>query len=164
MLLIILILIFVRPFICTLAFPYLNFVYSLVLLIFLGVYLFYKKPSFLKIQGLNYPWILFYLALCLSMFFSQNRFNSLAQLYQYLSGLGLFWVAYSLSERNKLLTIQTLVLAGLVISVLAIYQYLFGFKHVLDYLSVNRLSFPFILDYLQRKRGFFPFEIGRAHV
>ena len=40
---------------------------------------------------------------------------------------------------------------------MAIYQYLFGFKHVLDYLSTNKLSFPFTLDYLGRNRVFFPF-------
>ncbi|MCX5698316.1 MAG: O-antigen ligase family protein [Candidatus Omnitrophica bacterium] len=157
MLLIILAVIFIRPFICALAFPYLNFIYSLALLIFLGAYLIYKKPSFTKIQTLIHPFILFCLALFVSVIFSQNKLNSLAQLYQYLSGLSLFLFAASLSEKDKLLTMQTVILAGLVISFLAIYQYLFGFKHVLDYLSTNKLSFPFILDYLGRKRVFFPF-------
>jgi O-antigen ligase len=157
MLLIILVVIFVRPFICALAFPYLNWVYSLALLIFLGAYLIYKKPAFTKIQNLIYPVILFYLALCLSVIFSQDKSNSLAQLYQYISGLSLFLIAASLSEKDKLLTTQTVILAGLVISFLAIYQYLFGFQHVLDYLSTNKLSLPPILDYLQRKRVFFPF-------
>lgn len=157
MLLIILILIFLRPFICALAFPYLNFVYSIALLIFLGAYLIYKKPSFTKIQTLTYPLILFSLALCVSTVFSQNKLNSLAQLYQYVSGLSLFWVAVSLSEKDKLRTIQVIILASLVISLLAVYQYFFGFKHVLDYLSTNKLSFSFALDYLQRKRVFLPF-------
>ena len=157
MLWIILIVIFIRPFICALAFPYLNFVYSLTLLIFLGAYLTYRKPSFTKIQAPIYPFILFYLGLCVSVIFSQDKSNSLAQLYQYISGLSLFLIAASLSGKDKLLTIQTVILAGLVVSFLAIYQYLFGFKHVLDYLSTNKLSFPFILDYLQRKRVFSPF-------
>jgi putative inorganic carbon (HCO3(-)) transporter len=91
------------------------------------------------------------------MFFSQDRFNSLAQLYPYLSGLGLFWVASSLSKKDQLFTIQAIILAGLVISILAIYQYWFGFKHVSDYLASNRLSGHFILDCLQSKRVFFPF-------
>ncbi len=156
MLLVILIVIFARPFICALAFPYLNLVYSLTLLVFLGVYLIYKKPSFTKIQTLIFPLVLFYAGLGVSVIFSQDKSNSLAQLYQYISGLSLFLIAASLSEEDKLLTIRTVILAGLVISFLAIYQYLFGFKHVLDYLSANKLSFPFILDYLQRKRVFFP--------
>ncbi|MBU4252133.1 MAG: O-antigen ligase family protein [Candidatus Omnitrophica bacterium] len=157
MLWIILAVIFARPFICALAFPYLNFVYSLALLICLGAYLIYKKPALTKIRSLIYPCILFSLALCVSVIFSQDRPNSLAQLYPYISGLGLFLIAASFSEKDKLLTIQTVMLAGFVISLLAIYQYLFGFKHVLDYLSTHKLSSPFILDYLQRKRVFFPF-------
>ena len=157
MLLIILSVIFLRPFICALAFPYLNFVYSLTLLVLLGVYLIYKKPSFTKIQLLVHPLVLFYLALCVSVIFSQNTANSLAQLYQYISGLCLFLMAVSLSEKDKILTVQTFILAGLIISFLAIYQYFFGFKHLLDYLSTNNLTAPFVLDYLQRKRAFFPF-------
>lgn len=157
MLLIILIIIFLRPFICALAFPYLNWIYSLALLIFLGAYLVYKKPAFTRIQNLIYPVILFYLVLCLSVIFSQDKSNSLAQLYQYISGLSLFLIVASLSEKEKSLAIQTVILAGLVISFLAIYQYFFGFKHVLDYLSTNKFSFSFVLDYLQRKRVFLPF-------
>ena len=153
----ILTLIFARPFICALAFPYLNLVYSLTLLIFLGAYLIYKKPAFINIQAFIRPLVLFYLALFVSVIFSQNKFNSLAQLYVYLSGLILFLIAASLSEKDKLLFLQIIILAGLVISLVAIYQYLFGFKHVFGYLSANKLSFPFILDYLQRKRVFFPF-------
>jgi O-antigen ligase len=157
MLLIIASLIFIRPFICALAFPYLNFWLSLALLVILGSYLIYKKPLLAKVPGLIYPFFLFYLALCLSLFFSQDRFNSFTQLYQYLSGLGLLWVAVSLSDSQKRNAIQIITLAGLVISLLAIYQYLFGFKHVLDYLSANQLSLPFFLDYLTRQRAFFPF-------
>jgi len=162
MLLIILILIFLRPFICALAFPCLNLVYSLALLIFLGMYLIYKKPASIKIQTLILPLVLFCLALCLSVIFSQNKSNSLAQLYQYLSALSLFLFAASLSEKDKLLTIQTIILAGLVVGFLAIYQWLFGFKHVLDYLSINKLSVPFVLDYLGRKRVFLPFVTPSA--
>jgi len=163
MLLIILIVIFFRPFICALAFPYLNFVYSLVLLIFSGAYLIYRKPSLRRIQALIYPLILFCLALFISAIFSQDKFNSLAQLYPYISGLILFLTFATLaSEKDKLLTMQTIILTGLVISLLAIYQYLFGFKHALDYLSINQLSLPFASDYLQRKRVFFPFVTPSA--
>ncbi len=157
MLLIILILIFFRPFICALAFPYLNFVYSLTLLIFSGAYLIYKRPSFTGSKTLFYPFLLFCLTLFVSVIFSQNKSNSVAQLYLYIGGLILFLIAVSLSERDKLLTIQTVILAGLVVSLLAIYQYYFGFKHVLDYLSTNKPSVSLTLDYLQRGRVFLPF-------
>ena len=157
MLLFVLVLIFLRPFICALAFPYLNLAYSEALLIFSGAYLIYKKPSFTKIQTLIYPFILFYLFLFISVIFSQDKFNSLGQLYPYISGLSVFLVVVSLSsEKDKLLIRQTIILTGLVISLLAAYQYFFGFQHTLNYLSANKLSLPFAFDYLQRKRAFFP--------
>ena len=157
MLLIILIVIFLRPFICALAFPYLNFVYSWILLILSGAYLIYQKPSFAKTQSLIRPFLFFYLALLMSVIFSQDKANSLSQLYLYLSGLILFLIATSLSEKDKLLIIQTVIGAGLVISLMAIYQYFFGFKHLLNYLAIHKTSSPFILDYLQQQRAFFPF-------
>lgn len=157
LLLIIASLIFIRPFICALAFPYLNFGFSFALLFFLGLYLIHKKPLLPKAQGLVYPFILFYLALCLSLFFSRDRFNSLMQLYQYLTGLGLLWTAASLPDDDRQRAANVMVLAGLIISLLAIHQYLFGFNHVLNYMSEHQISLPFFLDYLQRKRAFFPF-------
>ena len=155
--LIFLIIIFIRPFICPLAFPYLNFIYSAALLIFLVVYIIYRNPLSSGIPALKRPLILFCLALFISIIFSQNKSISLAELYKYVSGIGLLLVGASLSEKNKLSAIQTILLAGLVISCLAIYQYFFSFNHVSDYLSNNRVSFPFALDYLQRKRVFLPF-------
>jgi O-antigen ligase len=155
--LVILSVIFIRPFICALAFPYLNLVYSLTLLIFLAAHVTCRKLTLTKTGIFVFPFILFLLALFLSVIFSQDKSNSFTQLYQYLIGLGLFLVAASLSEKEKLLTIQTIILAGLIISLLAIYQYFFGFQHVQDYLSTHNFSTPFILDYLQSKRVFYPF-------
>jgi len=157
MFLILLAAIFIRPFISTEAFPYLNFIYSEGLLIFLGIYVICKKLSFSKFRALAYPVILFILALFISLIFSQNKISSLSELYKYVTGLFLFLAAASLSEDDKTLTIQTIVLTGLAISLLAIYQYFLGFRHVADYLANNRLLLPFAADYLSRKRVFLPF-------
>lgn len=157
MLLFFLIAIFFRPFISAAAFPYLNSIYTWELLIFLGIYVIYKRLSFLRLPTLICPIILFALALLISLIFSQNKSDSLSELYKYISGLLLLLVAAFLSEKEKSLTIRVIVAAGLVISFLAIYQYFFGFRHVLNYLSDNKLSSPFALDYLARKRVFLPF-------
>lgn len=157
MLPVILIAIFIRPFISSLAFPYLNFIYSLGLLIFLCVYVIYKKVSFLGLQGLIYPVILYILALFISLIFSQDKVSSLSELYKYIIGLFLFLIAASLSEREELLVKQTITMAGLAISFLAIYQYFFGFRHLANYLSNSKFLFPFALDYLQSRRVFLPF-------
>lgn len=155
MLPILLILIFIRPFISSLAFPCLNVVYSTALVIFLSAYVFYKKSAFPKI--IIPPVILFFLALFASVIFSQNKLNSLPETYSCIAGLLLFFVAVSLPEKSRALVVKVIILTGLVVSFLAIYQYFFGFKHVSNYLSSHELSFPFALDCLQRKRVFLPF-------
>lgn len=157
MLPILLILIFIRPFISSLAFPCLNVVYSIALAIFLSAYVFYKKSAFP--QTIIYPVILFFAALFMSVLFSQNKLNSLPEVNSYIAGLLLFFVVVSLSEKRRALVIKTIILSGLAVSFLAIYQYFFGFKHVSNYLSSHELSFPFALDCLQRRRVFLPFII-----
>jgi len=152
-----LILIFVRPFVSSLAFPYLNLIYSELLFIFLGAYFINKKPLFLKPKALINPVILFFLALSISLIFSQNKVNSLSEFYKYISGLLLFLIAANLSEKEELLVKQTIIVTGLAISLLAIYQYFFGFKNLLDYILSNNIHSFFISDYLANKRVFVPF-------
>ncbi len=157
MLLIFTVLIFIRPFISSLAFPCLNFIYTTLLLFFLSAYIIYKKPPFSKIHALIRPVVLFILALAVSTVFSQNRQNSLLELHKYTGGVILFFIAASFSEKDRSLTIRVIIFAGLVISFLAIYQYFFGFRDLLDYLSNNKLQSIFVSDYLASRRVFVPF-------
>lgn len=157
MLSILLSLIFIRPFISSLAFPYLNFVHSALLVGFAFIWLITNGVSPKKIQSLKYPLILFCLALIISVVFSINKLDSLKEIYKYIAGLLLFLVAASLTYKDKVRLIHAIILAGFVISLLAIYQYFFGFRHILEYLASNKISSPFALDYIQRKRVYFPF-------
>lgn len=154
---ILLILIFIRPFISSLAFPYLNSIYSITFLIFLVSYSIIKKIPLGKISSLKYPLILFCLALISSVVFSPNKLNSLKEVYKYITGLLLFFIATSLTSNDKIRFIRTLILTGFIISILAIYQYLFGFQYLLEYISKEKISNAFVLDYISRKRVFFPF-------
>jgi len=141
-----------------LAFPYVNLIYSTGLLVFLSVWFFYKKGlSIRKIHTVKYPLILFCLALIISIAFSINKFNSLSEIYKYATAIILFLIVASLSFENKTRIIRIIIFAGFIISLLAIYQYFFGFKHILEYALHNNISSPFILDYIGRKRIFFPF-------
>jgi len=101
--------------------------------------------------------MLFSLALLASTFFSINRLNSLMNLYEYINGLLIFIIAISLSYEDKIRVIRIIILAGFLISLLAIYQYLFGFQHILNYLAKTKTSYSFALDYIQRRRVYFPF-------
>ena len=153
-----LILIFIRPFISSLGFPYLNSVYSALLLIYLIIRIIFKDVSLsIKFCKYKYPLILFCLALIISGIFSINKLNSFAELYKYLSGILLFLIAAALTFEEKKRLIQSIVLAGFIIGLLAIYQYIFVFQHILNYITKEKITNPFALDYVAQKRVFFPF-------
>lgn len=155
--LILLILIFIRPFISSLAFPYLNSIYSVFLIGFLLIWIIVKGISLEKVKTLRYPLILLCLALTISIIFSTNRINSFTEIYKYISGLLMLLVASFLPSEDRMRVIRSITSAGLVISLLAIYQYLFGFQHILNYMAKFNIADTFALDYVQQKRAFFPF-------
>lgn len=152
-----LILIFIRPFISALAFPYLNFIYSAFLTVFLVKLSMIKRISLGKKQALRYPVICFFLALMISVVCSTNRLNSFQELYPYIDGILILLVVASLAYEDKMRIIRTIAWAGLIISMIAIYQYILGFKHILNYMAKVKVTDLFALEYIQRKRAFFPF-------
>lgn len=152
-----LILIFARPFIASQAFPYVNTAYSICLLLFIATW-FIKRDIHLKELGnLIYPLALFCLSLIISMIFSQNKYTSLEEAYKYATGVCLFLLAASLSLKDKTRLMHAIVSSGLIISILAIYQYFFGFQHLSEYVAKMNISDSFIVDYVSRKRVFCPF-------
>lgn len=155
---ILIVFIFARPFIASTAFPYLNYAYSSLFLLFLGIAFFSKKAETLnQISSLRYPMLFFCLSLIASLIFSFDKLNSLEQSYKYLTAILLFLITASLSDEDKMSIIRAITFASFIISILAIYQYFFGFQHVLDYLAKERISEPFALDYIATKRVFYPF-------
>jgi putative inorganic carbon (hco3(-)) transporter len=152
-----LILIFARPFISSLAFPDTNFILSFLLLSTLLFFLI-TRPSCLGMGApLHRPLLAFLMALLIAFVFSQNRLNSARELYKYLTGILLLLFLFSLTSRDKNRVIGCIIFSSLIISVLAAYQYFFGFRHLLEYISRKQISSPFLLDYLSRQRAFFPF-------
>jgi O-antigen ligase len=154
---IILILIFARPFICSLAFPYLNIIYSSLLIGFLCIWLVAKGFPFTAIKPVKYPLILFSLTLLISFIFSKDKVASFNEFYKYISALLLFIFAASLETKERAILIYTIIWAGIIISISAIYQYFFGFQHTLNYAIKTNAAGLFTLDYLENKRVFFPF-------
>jgi len=106
---------------------------------------------------IKFPIILFVLSLLASLVFSYNKITSLKEVYKYIISILLFSSIISVSGEEKNKVIKCMVLASLIISVFAIYQYFFGFQHILDYIAKNKITDPFILDYVNVKRVFFPF-------
>lgn len=159
---ILIILIFIRPFISSLAFPYLNLIYSVLLLGFLFIWVFLKGLPLKEIKPIRYPLALFILALIISIMFSFDKINSVEELYKYITAILIFLIGIALSDKDKTQVIRAIILAGFIISILAIYQYFFGFKHILNYIAKEKISAPFALDYIMRKRAFFPFVTPNA--
>jgi O-antigen ligase len=129
---------------------------------FLIFWILSKKLSFKIIKPLWHPLILFVIALIISTIFSLNITKSLNQIYIYLIYILIFLVSTSLSSKEKPKITNAIILAGFIISLLSIYQYLFGFKHVLNYMSNQNITYEFGSDYLVRKRVFFPFVTPNA--
>ncbi len=157
MVFILLALIFIRPFISSLAFPYLNSVYSIVLLGFLCISFIHSGIPLNKTGAVKAPLLLFILAIFASLAFSQNKINSFFELYKYITGIMLFITCLNLSDENKKRAVSCIVASAVIISVLAIYQYFFGFQHLLNYMSRKNINDSFAMDYITQKRIFYPF-------
>lgn len=154
---VLLFLIFIRPFISSLAFPSLNYLYTVALLIFLIFYFVYIEALSSKLSYIKYPLLFFFLGIIFSILLSRNKLNSLNEFYVYISGLSLFVISATLDHRNKIRLINTIILSAFVISLLAIYQYIFGFQNLLNYMAQQKIIEPFALDYISQRRVFFPF-------
>lgn len=158
MFMVLLTLIFIRPFISSAAFPALNFIYCVLIIGLLAVPTFSRKISVKKLGGLKIPLALFLFALAASVLISRDKLTSIHELLKYLAAIFLFVHTASLTDSDKKKRIiNLLVLSGLMVSLLAVYQFFFGFRHIAQYLSQNNISYPFALDYIRQKRVFSPF-------
>lgn len=156
------ILIFTRPFISSMAFPYADAIYSLFLLIALLCRGLSSRLGIEKIKSLKYPLLLFICCLLLSVFFSYNKTAGLKELQRYALCLLIFLAGASFAEKERTKIIRAIAMAGFIIGFLAIYQYFFGFQHLADYVSKQGIDGQFTLDYIRRKRVFFPFITPNA--
>ncbi len=157
MLIILLILIFIRPFISSVASPILNYIHSLFLIILLIFWFFYRGSTMTKLPALKRPLALFCLALIVSISFSQDKLTSFEELYKYVCGLSLFIIAASLDVKEKYRLIYTFLGSAVIASFIAIYQYFFGFQFLLNHLTNIENVDPFVFDYIEQKRVFLPF-------
>ncbi len=149
-------LIFIRPFISSLAFPYANFTYSSLLLIFIVIWILFKGLH-LKKSGLSTAIILLSIALSISLILHYNQETSPQELYKYISGVLMLLICCSLPYEDRNKVIFSITAAGVLISFLAIYQYFFEFQHLNNYIIREKITNLFVLDYVSQKRVFLPF-------
>jgi O-antigen ligase len=149
--------IFFRPFISSLAYPELNFIYSIFLAYFALLYAILKTRSLRHIQRFIPAILLFCLSLAISVLFSLHRQNSTAELYKYVNALLLFFIAAGFTQRERALTINTLIAYGVILSIYAVYQYFFGYLNLLHYVKSHGINAPYIIETLNQNRAYFPF-------
>jgi O-antigen ligase len=99
------------------------------------------------------------LALLVSFLTSRNREISLYELYtnHYAVGIVFFLITLSLTRMQQTRLISCILATGVVVSLIALHQYLFGFRRFLDYLMVQGIADQASLGYIIQKRVFFPF-------
>lgn len=151
------ILLAIRPFVCSLAYAWINLNLSLILSIFLLYWLLFKGFPYRRIIPIKYPLMLFCLSLGLAVAFSPVKYVSINAFYIYLPGILLVFFAASLSPEDEERVVKALVQTAFAIAVIAIYQYFFGLPHLMQYLTKKQLTNPFTLEYIRRQRAFFPF-------
>ncbi len=152
-----LILIFLRPFISSLAFPEVNFWYLSVFFVIIIAWFIHKKPPINCFAKIKLPLFIFIFALFYSSLLSPFRPAALIQLFQYTGGLALFLVCACLSQEDKQEVAYSLLVCGILVACLAIRQYLFGFNALQDFAAKKGLTDQFLADCLLSRRVFMPF-------
>ena len=155
-------LIFIRPFIASLAFPLLNPLYLFALLAALTGWIITKGACLEKTKHLHPAILILAVSLVVSFGFSSNKLLSALELSTYLIGFLILIITPSLSSKEREQVIRCIVFSGFVISLVALYQYFFGFSHLEHYTSAHNIKNPFVLDYLRRRRVFYPFVTPNA--
>ena len=148
-------LIFLRPFIGQRCYPTLDIYYSLVFLFCALLWIIFRAKTSFKSQ-LNYPLLLFLIALFISTLFSINLRSSLKEAYKFAPYLAAFYLMLSISPEQKRKLLIVLVGAGSLLSLYAIYQFFWGFQNILDCLSQTE-PYPYAEEFVARKRVFTTF-------
>src|SRR5512143_3644114 len=115
---ILLILIFIRPFISSLAFPCANAVHVTLLLGCMLIWIVRKHLAVSAIKPIQYPLLLFASAIAISAAFAQDKISAVQELYQYVQGILLLIIVASLSPVEKNRIIACMVISAFVISLL----------------------------------------------
>jgi len=135
----------------------LSSLYFVLLLVFSALWIVLRGLSLEKLRPIKYPLLFFVFFLMFTMFFSIGQPQSLEQICKYTLGFILFVLIAPLSEEEKKRLVPEIVLAALLISFLAIYQYFFGFQFLLNYVKETKITDPFVLEKIAERRVFFPF-------
>ena len=132
---VLLILIFLRPFLSEYTYIYAGLWFNFILISFAIIYLVFSPRTIIPRTSLNRPLLIFMVALLASTAFSISwRWSSL-EIYWFIPNILIFYIVSKANQKQKKQLIITIITAATIISIYAIYQYLFGFRDALEYLA-----------------------------
>jgi len=131
--------------------------YFVLLLIFLVIWVITQGLDLKKLGTVKYPLMMSGVLLAAAIPSAAGRIAGLWQISQFTTGLLLFLVVAPLREDKKNRLKSEVALGALVISLLAIFQYYFGFQLLLDYVQKTGAQNAFVMEKIAQRRVFFPF-------
>jgi O-antigen ligase len=110
-----------------------------------------------KLRPIRAPFILTLVFFGIAILSSMNHPMNPGEIHRYFTGCILFTIAVSLSPKEKSTLIRVIVGAAIVISLMALYQYFFGFQFLQDYANEMNITDLYVLEKISERRVFTPF-------
>lgn len=154
--------IFFRPFISNLTSPKIDYLLWLVLVLSATPFLIINKKR-IEPNGIDSFLFLFLASVGISLYTSINVLNSYGHLYIYSGYIIIFYFIRSCDDYQKTIVLKTMIFSGLIICLYGFFQYVFGFRYVLEMLHEQRIVYPFAVEWLNRKRVFATFFTPNAY-
>ena len=151
---ILLVLLFLRPFLSEYAFLTLGAQYNLLLILCALIYFFISGNKFAFSTYFDFLPVLFIASALISMFFSGYTIWSLLELFFFFPNIMIFYIVSRISSKQIDNLIKILFIASCIISIYAIYQYFIGIDATIEYLKRMGYGNKSHLAVLGRKRVF----------
>lgn len=145
------ILIFLRPYICSLIQPGRSLLYTTILFGFLIIWMGSRRTS-LPEKSILTATAVFTGILAISAFISGSHLSAAMNLSQYMSGILLFMLCRALPHDHAKRIFNVIITAGITISLIGLYQFFFGFQDTLEFLRSLKTNDLLITQEIQQKR------------
>ncbi len=153
MLPLIILILFLRPFISEFISLRFDSLFSLILVLMISIYLIVSK----KIRKTKYDKLIFFyfLTIIIAGFFSSDLVKSISNIHKYTTSIMIFYLVFLEEERR--LFIPFIIVSGFFISIYSLFHLFFVPGMVMDYLNKQGIVYPFAENFLARRRAFVPF-------
>lgn len=151
---VILVCIFIRPFISSSVFTYLNFV---TINIFIIASFLYLRSKNIKFTATDIAVMAFLTVIFISALTTADKTNNINELYNYIALITLFYIVRSTNEKDKEKILSAIIISAIFVSLYSLRALFVVSNYTLKYLSTHNISYPFTEEFIKRKRAFSPF-------